>query len=64
MNNKPAYPNCLDLQLCFNCSHSDTMCDELICRWHESYVVPIGKCSWWVKKEVLSGENSDNVEKH
>lgn len=36
---------------CSTCDHSYTMCGELICRWHEAYVSPSGKCSWWVKKE-------------
>lgn len=49
-DNKPVYPNCWDFKSCFNCDHSYTMCGELICRWHEAYVSPTGKCSWWVKK--------------
>ena len=51
MNNKPAHPNCLGLQTCFNCANSYNMCNELICRWYESYVVPTVKCQWFVKKE-------------
>lgn len=37
-------------KICYDCEHSHSMCGELICRWHEAYVSPTGKCSWWVKK--------------
>ena len=50
MNNKQMHPNCQDLRSCSNCDYSHTTCGELICRWHESYVNPTKKCSWWVKK--------------
>lgn len=49
MDNKPVYPNCWDLKLCFNCGHSCTMCGEILCTWHETYVSPTGKCPWWMK---------------
>lgn len=50
MSNKSVYPNSHDFKSCLNCDNSNTMCGELVCRWHESYVSPTGKCSWWVKK--------------
>lgn len=50
MSNKSVYSNFHDLKSCLNCDNSNTMCGELVCRWHESYVSPTGKCSWWVKK--------------
>lgn len=35
---------------CWNCEHSRTSCGMLLCDDREGYVMPSGKCSWWVKK--------------
>ena len=50
MDSNTTYSNSQDFKSCLNCDNSNTMCGELVCRWHESYVNPTGKCSWWVKK--------------
>ncbi len=35
---------------CSNCSYSHFSCGLFICQWHEAYVTPTTKCSWWTKK--------------
>ena len=53
-DNKQVYNNCWCLKACFNCGNSCTMCDEIFCKLHEVYVIPIEKCPWWVKNNDLS----------
>nr|DAU60912.1 MAG TPA: High potential iron-sulfur protein-sulfur protein, ELECTRON TRANSPORT, Iron.0A [Caudoviricetes sp.] len=58
MNNKQTHLNYQNIRSCSNCDYSHIRCGELICQWHESYVNPTGKCSWWMKN--LRKENKND----